>query len=73
MEFPPLAKDSSFIKMKTDMEKGVISNFTAMSPVTGKRLHIVGYRLEDCYYFSASILPDKDDLMNELRSQLNRK
>jgi hypothetical protein len=36
-------------------------------------LNIAGFRLEDCYYFTSSILPDKDNLIDELRSELAKK
>ena len=71
-EFKELAADSTFNLIRKKMEQGVAVNLETISPVNGKRLNITGYPLEDCYYFSSSILPDKDDLIHELRNQLGR-
>jgi hypothetical protein len=73
IEFKELATDPSFKFLKQNMEKGIVTNINVISPVNGKRLNIAGYPLEDCYYFSASILPDKDDLIEELRNELGKK
>ena len=73
VEFKELAADPNFILLRKNMEKRIATNMVAISPVNGKRLNITGYPLEDCYYFSASILPDKDDLIHELRKELNKK
>lgn len=73
VEFPELAEDPSFKFLKSNTEKGITTNMTVTSPVHGKRLNIAGYSLEDCYYFSASILPDKENLIDELRNELAKK
>lgn len=72
-EFKELADDPLFQFMKKKSEEGITTNITATSPVNGKRLNIVGYRLTDCYFFSASILPDKNSLIDELRNELGKK
>jgi hypothetical protein len=72
-EFKELAPDPSFKFLKQNMEKGIVSNINVISPINGKRLNISGYPLEDCYYFSASILPNKGDLIEELRNELEKK
>lgn len=71
--FPELEADSDFQLLKRNMETGSVTNIVATSPVTGKRLSITGYRLEDCYYFSCSMLPNKQSLIDELRNELNKK
>ena len=43
------------------------------SPLTRKAIEIVGYPLDDCYYFSIYELPDKESLLSELKSILKRK
>jgi hypothetical protein len=73
VQFKELATHPSFQTLKRNSEKGIVSNLIAISPVNGKRLNITGYPLEDCYYFSASILPDKDDLIDELRNELGKR
>jgi hypothetical protein len=71
-EFKELAEDATFNLLKKNMEKRVLTNVVATSPINGQRLNIIGYALEDCYYFTSSILPDKEDLLNELRGELAR-
>ena len=72
-EFKELAADPSFKYLRKNMENGIVSNINVISPINGKRLNISGYPLEDCYYFSASVLPNKGDLIEELRNELGRK
>jgi hypothetical protein len=72
-QFPELTTHPSFHQMRQNSEKGVTTNMIVVSPVNGLRLNITGYPLEDCYYFSASILPDKNDLIDELRSELGKR
>ena len=69
-EFKELADDSTFNLLKRNMEKRVLTNMITISPINGQRLNIVGYPLEDCFYFTSSVLPDKSDLLNELRGEL---
>ena len=70
--FPELNQDAAFLQMKKDIEAGRHSAFTTISPVTGQRLHIKGWAISDCYFFTASILPIKEDLLNELRSEMRK-
>jgi hypothetical protein len=70
--FRELATDPAFVRMKNDIEKGIAVNFVTTSPINGQRLNIVGYSLKDCHFFYASQLPNKEDLLNELRSALEK-
>jgi len=72
-EFEELVSDPSFSLLKKNTERGITSNLIVVSPVTVKRLNISGYPLEDCYYFTSSILPDKGDLIDELRNELGKR
>lgn len=72
-QFKELATDASFNLLKKNTERGIVSNIIVNSPVTGQRLNIAGYPLDDCYYFSSSILPDKDNLIDELRNELEKR
>jgi hypothetical protein len=72
-QFKELQADPSFKELKKNTENGITTNITLTSPVHGKRQNVTGYALEDCYYFSTSILPDKDNLIDELRSELSKK
>jgi hypothetical protein len=71
--FPELAADPSFQQMKRNAEKRVLTNVTVISPINSQRINIIGYPLDDCFYFSSSILPDKNDLLQELRNELGKK
>lgn len=69
-EFPELSLDPAFVQLKSNTEKGIASNFITISRITEQRLNIVGYPLKDCYFFTSSVLPRKEDLINELRQAL---
>ena len=71
--FDELQHDPSFKEMRIKMEKRVTTNIIVVSPIHGRRQNITGYALEDCLYFSSSILPDKENLIEELRQQLLKK
>ena len=71
--FPELASDPFFSQMREKMERRITVNAETNSPLTGQRLHITGYALEDSYYFTSSILPDKEELLNEIRMQLSKR
>lgn len=45
----------------------------SMSPLTHKWVEIQGSPLSDCYYFTVKELPDKESLISDLRSYLNKK
>ena len=70
--FEELAIDPSFALMKKNAEKGLKVNLITTSPINSQRLNIVGHILEDCWLFTSSILPDKDELLDELRSELKK-
>lgn len=70
--YAELQNDASFAQLRRNTEENIISNITTVSPVTGERISITSYPLQDCYYFSVSILPKKDNLLNELRKQLKK-
>ncbi len=72
-EFPELLHDTPFAMMREKMERKIPYNFETTSPVTRQRLSITSFPLEDCYYFTASILPDKQELLNEIRNELRKK
>ena len=71
--FKELQTDPGFTLLKKNSENGIVSNMIVTSPVTRQRLNITGFPLEDCYYFTSSILPDKDNLIDELRNELAKK
>ncbi|MFD2163649.1 PAS domain-containing protein [Paradesertivirga mongoliensis] len=70
--FPVLEKDPSYMLMRKNAQNGHMSDISTVSPVTRQRVNIKDYRLEDCYYFSVSVLPNKESLMDELRDQLEK-
>lgn len=69
-EFRELTSDPTFILMRKNTERGLATNIITTSPVTGQKLNIIGYPLKDCYLFTSSILPKKEDLLDELRNAL---
>jgi hypothetical protein len=71
--FPELASDAAFIQLRTNMDKRIAVNINTTSPLTSQRLNITGYPMDDCLYFSSSIIPDKEELINELRHELTKK
>ena len=73
LTFPELASDPVFSQLKEKMERRITVNSETNSPVTGQRLHITGYALDDSYFFTSSILPDKEELLNEIRMQLSKR
>ncbi|HEY0770870.1 MAG TPA: hypothetical protein VGD31_11095 [Sphingobacteriaceae bacterium] len=70
--FPLLVIDPDFRLMKKNMEMNKATNIITISPLTGQRLSIIGYALEDCYFFSASIMLNKEDLISDLRKYLDK-
>lgn len=70
--FPELKTDPIFNQLKSETEAGKTTNYITISPLTLHRLNIVGQPLDDCYFFTASILPNKDSLLNELRVAMNK-
>jgi hypothetical protein len=71
--FGALPRDPSFISLKNNSEKGLDTQLVTTSPINSQRLNIVGRPLQDCYIFFASILPNKEDLLAELRNELKKK
>jgi hypothetical protein len=71
--FPELAADSSFGQMREKLEQRISHSFVTTSPLTSHRLYISGYPLNDCFYFSSSILPDKEELLSDIRKELSKR
>ena len=70
--YKELQTDPVYMQMKKNAANGIASDLTTISPVTGHRVNIKDYRLEDCYYFSVSTLPNKETLMDELRGEMEK-
>ena len=70
-------KDPKFKTIFDSIAHGVntksFCNATVYSPLRGGQVNIKGHPLEDCYFLSALALPSKDDLLDELRQELNRR
>ena len=71
--FTELAADPVFQQIRASMERKIPININTISPITSQRLNISGYPMEDCYYFTSSVIPDKEELINELREELLKK
>jgi hypothetical protein len=70
--FPKLAADPNFVTLRKNLEDNIATNFRTVSPLTSLRLNISGFRLEDCYYCTSSVLPNREDLLNDLRKQITK-
>jgi hypothetical protein len=72
IQFQEFVTDPSFLLLKRNTEQGLESNIVTTSPINTQKLSIKGYPLKDCYLFFSSILPKKEDVIDELRSELSR-
>ena len=70
--YEELQNDPIYMQMKKNAANGRSSDLTTISPVTGQRVNIKDYRLDDCYYYAVSTLPNKEILIDELRSEMGR-
>lgn len=70
-------RDSKFAEIfeniKDDVERKLAINKTVVSPLRGSQVILKGHALKDCYYFSATVVPTKVEVLNELRDQLNKR
>jgi len=71
--FPEMYHDPVFAMLKRNSENNMETNIETVSPLTGQRINIIGKPLNDCYLFYTTILPNKEDLLRELRDVLKRK
>ncbi len=71
--YPTLLNLPAFRQLKKSAENGAVIRVQTLSPLTSKRLSLTNYKLDDCYYLAASILPDKAQLLDELRDELTRR
>jgi hypothetical protein len=71
--FPELLLDANYIKLKANCEQSLNTNVILTSPVTGQRLNVRCIVLNDCYAFFSTILPDKGELLNELRNEIAKR
>ena len=69
-EHPHIPFRPLFELLKNQVEKRQRISIQSTSPVTKKRIQISGYPLADCYCFSVSELPEKTDLLSELKNSL---
>jgi hypothetical protein len=72
-EFKELAADPVFNQIRDKMDRRLSCSYETTSPLNGQRIYITGYPLEDCFYFTSSILPDRQELLNDIRNQLTKK
>ena len=72
VKFPALTADPGFSILKKNMEAGLPTNLTTSSPITGHRINIIGHALSDCYLFFSTIIPNKAELLNELRNEMSK-
>lgn len=65
--------DTQFKTFIKRLESGYVANVVTLSSFSKKRVSVTGYPLEDCYYFAVTVLPEKENLMDELRAELLKK
>ena len=71
--FPELAADPAYKLLKKNIDKGVVPRVETRSLVNAKRISITGYPLEDCFYLAITVIPDRENLLDELRNELVKK
>jgi hypothetical protein len=62
-----------FLGIKGDVDRRVAIHKIVESPLRGSQVILKGIPLEDCYYFTATIVPAKIEVLNELRDELNKR
>jgi hypothetical protein len=68
--FPELSVDGTFRQLRKNTENNEESNFISTSPLTQQRIHVTGHPINDCFVFTSSVLPRKEEILDELRRQL---
>ena len=71
--FPEIAVDPAFKLIRKNIDKGVVPGVETRSQVNAKRISITGYPLQDCFYLAITVIPDRENLLDELRNELVRK
>ena len=71
--FPEMAADPAYKLIKKNIDKGVVPRVETRSLVNAKRISITGYPLEDCFYLAITVIPDRENLLDELRNELVKK
>jgi hypothetical protein len=70
--FPELGMDPMFKTLRERSEQGLDSDLTTVSPLTFQRINVTGQVLQDCYLFTASIVPRREDVISDLKSELRK-
>lgn len=64
---------SVFEKIRHSVATKIPLHTIVDSPLRGRQIVLKGYPLQDCYYFSAGVLPGKQEVLDELREELKRR
>ena len=67
--FKPLTADPVFRRLRSNLDKRIITNIVVTSPMTFQLLNIVGYPLDDCFYFSMTPIPEKNAMADNISSE----
>lgn len=67
--FKPLATDPVFRRLRSNLDNRIITNIVVTSPLTFQLLNIVGYPLDDCFYFSMTPIPEKNTMADNISSE----
>jgi hypothetical protein len=68
--FPVHAIHPDLRILKKNLERKKLINLITTSPLTGHRISIIGYILEDCFVLLSTTLTNKEDLITDLRNSL---
>lgn len=70
-KFPELLFNEDFIALRTNMQNNLVTTFVTTA-FNNHRINVLGFALTDCYYLSKAAMPNKQDLMMELRGALGK-
>jgi hypothetical protein len=63
--------DSQFKQFINTIKSGASSSVVTLSPMSNKRVSVIGYPLQDCFYFAVTILPDEQELRLTRKKEIN--
>jgi hypothetical protein len=62
-----------FDKLDEGLQKKISIEAVLYSPMRNSNINVKGFPLEDCYYFSVAVLPGKQEVVDDLRSELRKR
>jgi hypothetical protein len=62
-----------FDKLEEGVKKKISIEAVMYSPMRNSNINVKGYPLEDCYYFSVATLPGRQEVVDDLRNELQKR